>query len=67
MDADKKRSHFFGHHKFPLRDGSPYQLFRETFKHQVAPLQQLGIEIVNCSRKTALRCFPVRPLEQELP
>jgi hypothetical protein len=67
MDADKKRSHFFGHHKFPLRDGSPYQLFRETFKHQVGPLSQLGIEIVNCSRRTALKCFPCRPLEQELP
>lgn len=67
MDADKKRTHFFGHHKFPLRDSSPYQLFRDTFKKQVAPLQQLGIQVVNCSRRTALHCFPERPLEQELP
>jgi hypothetical protein len=67
MDADKHRSHFFGSHKFPLRDGSPFQLFRETFKHQVGPLAQLGIEIVNCSRRTALKCFPCRPLAQELP
>lgn len=67
MDADKRRSHFFGSHKFPLRDGSPFELFREAFKHQVAPLQQLGIEVVNCSRRTALKCFPCRPLEQELP
>lgn len=66
-DKKHKRTHFFGHHKFPLRDSSPYQLFRETFKHQVAPLQQLGIEVVNCSRITALACFPVRPLEQALP
>lgn len=69
MNADhpKKKTHFFGNHKFPLRDGSPYQLFRDTFKHQVGPLQSLDIKIVNCSRQTALRCFPVRPLEQELP
>lgn len=67
MDADKKRTHFFGHHKFPLRDGSPYELFRETFKRQVGPLRQLGIDIVNCSRKTALRCFRLAKLEEELP
>jgi hypothetical protein len=68
MDADsKRRSHFFGSHKFPLRDDSPFGLFRESFKYQVAPLQQLGIRIVNCSRRTALKCFPCRPLEQELP
>lgn len=67
MDADsKRRSHFFGSHKFPLRDNSPFGLFREAFKHQVAPLQQLGIRIVNCSRRTALKCFPCRPLEEEL-
>lgn len=67
MDADKRRSHFFGSHKFPLRDGSPFDLFRESFKHQVEPLQQLGIQIVNCSRRTALKCFPCRSLEEELP
>jgi hypothetical protein len=68
MDADnRKHSHFFGNHKFPLRDGSPYQLFRDCFKHQVGPLRQLGIDIVNCSRKTALKCFRLGELAQELP
>lgn len=67
MSAERKRTHFFGHHKFPLRDGSPYDLFRDAFKHQVGPLRQLGIDIVNCSRTTALRCFRCAPLEQELP
>lgn len=62
----RKHSHFFGNHKFPLRDGSPFDLFMETFKHQVAPLRQLGIDVVNCSRKSALRCFRLGVLEQEL-
>lgn len=63
----RKKTHFFGNHKFPLRDGSPFQLFIDSFKRQVAPLQQLGIQVVNCSRRTALTCFQRRPLEQELP
>lgn len=67
MSVDRKRTHFFGHHKFPLRDGSPYELFHESFKKQVGPLRHLGVDIVNCSRKTALSCFRRAPLEQELP
>ena len=66
MGVSGKKTHFFGHHKFPLRDGSPYELFRESFKRQVEPLRQLGVEVVNCSRQTALTCFPARPLEQAL-
>jgi len=62
-----KRSHFFGNHKFPLRDGSPFPVFIEAFKRQVNPLKQLGIEVVNCSRQTALTCFPRLPLEDALP
>ncbi len=45
MDADRKKTHFFGNHKFPLRDGSPFELFRESFKRQVAPLQALGFQL----------------------
>jgi hypothetical protein len=67
MGVDKKKTHFFGHHKFPLRDGSPYDLFHESFKKQVAPLKEIGIDIVNCSRRTALSCFRREPLHQALP
>lgn len=62
-----KREHFFGQHKFPLRGASPYQLFRDTFKKMVKPLQEIGVAVVNCSRYTELDCFPKRPLREELP
>lgn len=62
-----KPTHFFGSHKFPLRNSSPYEMFREQFKKQVDPLKHLGIQIVNCSRQSALTCFPRRPLAEELP
>ncbi len=67
MAVDRKRTHFFGHHKFPLRDGSPYQSFRDCFKKQVQPLAQLGIDVANCSRHSVLQCFRRSTLEKELP
>jgi hypothetical protein len=59
-----RRSHWFGDHP----DGvvSPYPTFIEKFRTIVAPLQQLGVEVINCSRATALDVFPRRPLEEVL-
>jgi hypothetical protein len=47
-------SHFFGDHP-------------GAYKSAVAPLKALGVEVVNCSRSTALACFRRSTLEQELP
>jgi hypothetical protein len=67
MDApDESHSHFFGAHPLGLRGGSPYALFREMFATMVAPLQALGVEVINCSRQTALTCFPRMPLAEAL-
>jgi hypothetical protein len=62
-----KREHFFGQHKFPLRGGSPYPMFRETFRKMTQPLIDAGVQVVNCSRYTELDAFPTRALEEELP
>lgn len=64
--ADDGRTHFFGEHPVPIRKSSPYGLFRRSFDALVEPLQQRGIEIVNCTRQTALMCFPRRPLADVL-
>lgn len=63
----EKHSHFFGAHKFPLRGGSPYPLFRQLLGEMVAELKALNIEVVNCSRHSELKCFPRQPLEEALP
>lgn len=65
--ADEAHSHWFGAHKAPLRGGSPYALFREMFAKMVEPLQAAGVEVINCSRHTALTCFPRQPLAEALP
>ena len=67
MPKGLKREHFFGQHKFPLRGGSPYPMFRDAFKKMVAPLKEAGVDVVNCSRYTELDAFRKRDLREELP
>lgn len=54
------------HPDHPNRSRSPYPSFRAQFPALVAPLQALGIEVVNCTRQTALTCFPQAALEAVL-
>jgi hypothetical protein len=49
-------SHCFGEH--PDRTQPPYALCLAAFATIAAPLQALGITILNCSRETALTCLP---------
>jgi len=58
-------SHFFGRH--PDNSGPPMLVCLERFATLLKPLKALGIEVLNCTRKTALECFPRVPLEQALP
>jgi hypothetical protein len=54
--------HFFGSH--PWQVDIPFQLFMEQYANLIGPLADLGIEVVNASRKTALMCFPRVALEE---
>lgn len=60
----KGQSHWFGEHP----DGAqpPVQTFVPYFTTLVAPLAARGIEVINCSRQTALTCFPQQALETAL-
>lgn len=65
MQADMTgRDHWFGAH--PWRTRPPYELFLAIFPTIVAPLHALGIEVLNATRRTALRCFPCVTLEEAL-
>jgi hypothetical protein len=54
--------HWFGDHKGRLNRPSPYHDFIAAFK-TINP-DDYGLEIINCTRETALTCFPVVPLEK---
>jgi hypothetical protein len=61
MQATGGRQHWFGDH--PNRSQSPYGTFREMFASMMDPLAGAGVHVINCSRETALTCFPREPLE----
>lgn len=63
----KGPTHWFGDHPLGLRNHSPYPLFRQMIATMADPLRDAGVEVINCSRHTALDCFPCRPLDEVLP
>jgi hypothetical protein len=60
-----------GRHHFydpkPVPHGSPYLSFRKLMATMVTPLAAAGVTVVNCSRQTALECFPRAALREVLP
>jgi hypothetical protein len=66
MQRTDNKSHWFGEH--PGGGQSPYGSFIAAFDALAASgeLAAVGVEVVNCSRQTALTCFPCRPLEDVL-
>lgn len=59
-----RRTHWFGDH--PNRVKSPYHAFLDCFPHLAEPLRQIGVSVINCSRETALTCFPRLPIAEAL-
>lgn len=57
MKRQRKRSHFFGEHPTKLQCGTPYHRFAQRFDAMVEPLKKLGVEVVNCTRDSALSQF----------
>jgi len=59
MAGDKR--HFFGDHPQPLNMASDYTKFMHAF--QTVKPEDYGIEIWNCTRRTAMACFPIYSLD----
>lgn len=62
------KTHFHGDHPRPLKNPAAPDFGRwvEAFNRLAPALHGLGIEVINCSRETALTCFPRKPLEDVL-
>lgn len=43
-----------------------YPQFIEKFQTLVEPLNDLGVEVVNCTKSSALKCFPMQSLRDAL-
>jgi len=58
------RSHWHGDH--PDRSAPPFALCLAGFRSMRDGLRQAGVQVVNCSRRTALDVFPRMSLEEAL-
>lgn len=65
MQPERGRDHFCGNHPH-AHAPIPFADFREVFASIVAPLKAAGVEVLNCTRRTALGCFPTMTLEEAL-
>lgn len=65
MRNERGRRHFFGDHPRGLRNTTNYDRFIAAFERAAAALPA-GVEIVNATPESALRCFPRVQLEREL-
>lgn len=67
MGAAGGKTHFFGAHPDNLESNSPYKKFCSAFETLKEPLDNMGVTVVNCTRKSALKCFTKLPLRVALP
>jgi len=56
------KNHWFGDHPHNVPP-PPFELMLPAYESLVDPLKERGIEIFNCTRKSALEVFPMAPLE----
>lgn len=64
LGYDMGGSHYFGDHPAPLKNTKPQRF--EVFKQQFANYRPKGVEILNCTESSALRCYPMARLETVL-
>lgn len=65
MRIVKDKAHFFGDHPAGLRNVNKYQQFMEHFDRAALALPA-GVTVINCTPKSALKCFPLMDLAEAL-
>ena len=64
LGYDMRGDHFFGSHADKSRPN--FGVCLAMFPTLVKPLAAAGVEVINCTRKTAITCFPRMSLEAAL-
>lgn len=65
LGFDARGTHFFGPHKLPLKDTSAQR--RKMFADQFSRWPQAQCPVINCTQGSALTCFPMGDISEELP
>lgn len=66
VDGKPDQVHWHGDHPRPLNNAPSFERFIEGMGKMAADLHADGIEVVNCSAKSALPYWPKRSLEDAL-
>lgn len=61
LGLDMHGTHFFGPHTGPLRNATPDRM--EVFKRQFADYKPRGVEIINCTLGSELKCYPMGTID----
>jgi hypothetical protein len=64
LGVDMRGGHFHAAH--PDRTVPPFTVCLQRFATLVQPLKAAGVEVINCTPKSALTVFPMMPLAQAL-
>lgn len=66
--ADDGKARWFGRHPYETAEHAPppFERFLPHFETLVDPLRGLGVEVVNATRVTELRTFPIVTLDEAL-
>lgn len=67
MQRTGGKSHCHGDHIRGLPNGSNFRLWLDHFQVLARDLKSTGVEVLNCTRETAMRCFPRVDLVKALP
>lgn len=65
LGVDLHGKHYFGDHKPPLKNPTDQRM--EVFKRQFAAYKPNGVEIINCSPDSALKCYPFGEVKDFIP
>lgn len=66
LSLSNGQSHWHGGHGLPMSNYIYDDLFIPSFNSMAKPLQDMKVDVVNCSEKTALECFRKDKLEKYL-
>lgn len=66
MQRTGGQEHWHGEHPRPLRQNNMYRGWLPKFPALARDLEAAGVEVVNCSRETAISCFARAALEDVL-
>lgn len=66
LGYDMQGEHWFGRHPETLSAVNDFPKYMSNFAQLAIDLDAAGVEVVNCSRETALTCFPRARLKEVL-